>query len=458
MIKDHAQRGLTSLTHSASVELLDALPTASLITDQSNRIIYANPAYLGLLANLPIRLGKTDILELVDPRDRDIITNHLRQARPLQSPGEVELRLISPTGEPIWTRWFSAGLNEKKFFGSVIHSIDNISDRKASALANHEALAMLSVDSERARVTLECIGDAVISTDSAGKISYMNPVAEQLTGWSRWQARGLAFTEIFRVVHSGTRRTVVNPAQEAIDTGRIVQLAADSRLLRIDGSELEIEDSAAPILDSQGQVTGAVVIFRDRQFSRTTASRMSHLARHDHLTGLVNRVALQDHFEQAIKYARRRKSKLAVIFIDLDRFKSVNDALGHDAGDKLLQKVAAELKGCVRESDTVCRYGGDEFLVLLGEICRTKDAIRIAEKVSRTLHASLECSPYGELGLSLGVSIYPLHGKSPEVLIQRADMAMYSAKAQGGGVKCFDEKASQPTLVKSGRSKEVRRT
>ena len=251
--------------------------------------------------------------------------------------------------------------------------------------ANAEALFE---EKERAQVTLNSIGDAVMSTDVWGNVTYLNVVAESLTGWSREEAAGHPLEEVFRIIDATTREAVPNPMALAIRENKTVGLTPNCVLIRRDGVEAAIEDSAAPIHDRRGQVTGAVMVFHDVSTARALSLRMSYLAQHDSLTDLPNRVLLNDRLTEAIALAHRHRQKLAVLFLDVDRFKHINDSLGHDIGDRLLQSVAQRLLACVRSSDTVSRQGGDEFVILLSEVTHAQDAARqCGENTPRAEHA-----------------------------------------------------------------------
>ena len=291
----------------------------------------------------------------------------------------------------------------------------------------------LFLERERAQVTLDSIGDAVLSTDVTGNVTYLNSVAERMTGWSREEAGGRPLGEVFRVVDGTTRQPPArDPMGLAIAQDQAVGLAANSVLVRRDGLESAIEDSAAPIHGRDGSVIGAVMVFHDVSESRAVVAKMSHLAQHDFLTDLPNPVLLNDRLTQAIALARRYDKQLALAFMDLDHFKRVNDSLGHAAGDELLQSVALRLKACVRGSDAVSRKGGDEFVVLLSEIAHAEDAARIADKIIGAVAAPHQVA--GQVLLvttSIGISIYPLDGTDPESLLKSADAAMYRAKKNG---------------------------
>lgn len=282
---------------------------------------------------------------------------------------------------------------------------------------------------ERARVTLDSIGDAVISTNSHGRVSYMNVVAEQMTGWLFAEARGKPFTGIFRVVDATSREPADNPAQKAIRDDCIVALAANAVLIDRNDNEVAIEDSAAPIHDRHGHVSGAVIVFHDVKFSQAMTDRMAYLARHDALTGLPNRTLLAESFSYSVAFAKRHHRKVAVLFLDLDNFKEVNDILGHEAGDALLINLSQTLSDCVRETDMVCRYGGDEFVVLLSDIECLDHPDLMGSKLRRAVSEPGLLEGYTtELALSIGVSVYPDDGIELATLVGKADRAMYAQK------------------------------
>jgi PAS domain S-box-containing protein len=208
------------------------------------------------------------------------------------------------------------------------------------AIGRKAAEDALFVEKERAQVTLNSIGDAVLSTDISGSVTYLNLVAERMTGWSREEAVGRPLNEVFRVVDGQTHQPVINPMELAVRHNQTVGLSANSVLVRRDGLEASIEDSAAPIHDRRGQVTGAVIVFHDVSESRTMTLKMSHLAQHDYLTDLPNRMLLNDRLSNSIALARRHGRRLAVLFLDLDHLKHINDSLGHPIGDQLLKAVA----------------------------------------------------------------------------------------------------------------------
>jgi diguanylate cyclase (GGDEF)-like protein/PAS domain S-box-containing protein len=314
--------------------------------------------------------------------------------------------------------------------------------RSIRSIEEREAVRQeLFAEKERAQVTLNSIGHAVLTADISGSVTYLNGVAEFMTGWTCQDAVGHALTEVFQILNGVTRAPAPNPMEAAIRQNRIVGLAANCVLVRRDGHERAIEESAAPIHDRDGQITGAVIVFHDVSIARAMVREMSHLAQHDILTDLPNRLVLSDRLTQAISLARRNRHQVAVLFLDLDGFKHINDSLGYAVGDKLLQSVASRLSVCIRKSDTVTRWGGDEFLLLLSEVGHAADAAVSAAKIIAELKGAHSIGQHHlHITASIGISTYPKDGADAETLIKNADLAMYHAKENGRDNFQFFEK------------------
>jgi diguanylate cyclase (GGDEF)-like protein/PAS domain S-box-containing protein len=308
---------------------------------------------------------------------------------------------------------------------SLPRALRNAIERKAVEDA-------LYVEKERALVTLNSIGDAVLCTDISGNVIYLNLVAEAMTGWPREEAIGKPLAEVFQIIDGDTRKPARDPMEMAVAQNRAVGLTVDCILIRRDAFESAIEDSAAPIHDRAGRVIGAVIVFHDVSAARAMSHQMTHSAQHDVVTNLPNRLLLNDRISQAISLARRQNRPLAVIFLDLDRFKYINDSLGHATGDKLLQSVSKRLLAGVRGSDTVSRQGGDEFVILLSEISHPEDAATSAKKIILSLNELHSIDGHDlDIAGSIGISVYPEDGEDAETLIKNADTAMYHAKESG---------------------------
>ncbi|HUG97883.1 MAG TPA: diguanylate cyclase [Gammaproteobacteria bacterium] len=410
--------------------LFNASPLGVFLSDAAERCVYANTAYHDVAGLARDRALGTAWSSALHPEDRERVLAEWRDAAQSKATFRTEARFRRPDGSVAWVRLHADMMPVEEGNSARLLMVEDITKRKSAEAVLRAAEEELFAEKERAQVTLDSIGDAVLTTDVAGNMTYLNLEAESLTGWSRADAIGRPMVEVFRVIDGETRDPVPNPAQEAIEENRTVGLATGSVLIRRDESEVAIEDSAAPIHRRDGTVCGAVIVFHDVVKSRAMTERMAHLARHDFLTGLANPALLGERMKYAIDLARRHRTQAALLFLDLDDFKDVNDSLGHLAGDELLKSVARRLEACVRSTDTACRRSGDEFILLLSEIACPEDAARVAEKV---LAAIREPHAIGghmvKVGASIGISICPHDGDDPFVLMQCADQAMYKAKA-----------------------------
>jgi len=319
------------------------------------------------------------------------------------------------------------GCMSKAYFGNnlVPQSLSNIIQRKAVEKS-------LFIEKKRAEITLNSISDAVISTDMSGNVDYLNVAAESMTGWSKEEAYGHSIGEVMQIITGKTRESVPNPVELVLQRDEEMALAMGTILIHRDGREAAIEDSAAPIHDVNGKIVGAVIVFHDITAAQSMVTKMKHLAQHDSLTNLPNRVLLDDRVTQAIALAKRRGTQLALLFLDLDNFKHINDSLGHAIGDKLLQTVAQRLCACVRHADTVSRLGGDEFVILMTQDKQAQDATLTADKILAALAMPYSIIEHDlHVTTSIGISIYPADGQDAGVLLKNADIAMYHAKKKG---------------------------
>jgi diguanylate cyclase (GGDEF)-like protein/PAS domain S-box-containing protein len=287
-------------------------------------------------------------------------------------------------------------------------------------------------EKESAQITLQSIGDGVITTDANSNVEYVNPVAEELTGWKVDDASGRSIDEIFRAFHEETCEPLENPLAVSIRRDRAIKSVRPTLLIRRDGNELYIESTASPIRDGKGSVTGGVLVFHDVSESRELNRRLSYHASHDILTGLVNRRELENRLQRALKSARARETSYALLYLDLDQFKIVNDSCGHSAGDALLGQLGALLKSKIRWRDTLARLGGDEFGVLL-ESCSLEEAMNTAE----TLRVAIGDYKFVweernfRLGVSIGVVPITADNEDVTALLSAADSACAAAKEAG---------------------------
>jgi len=287
-------------------------------------------------------------------------------------------------------------------------------------------------EKEQAEVTLHSIADAVITTDAGNRVSYLNPVAERLTGWSNTEARDKPLSDIYQVLHEATRKPIDHPALLGDLDGPVVGLARNSLLVARDGQEFAVEDSVAPIRGHDNRITGKVLVFRDVTHSRDFARQLSWQANHDALTGLPNRRGFETELNRLLDTARSQRKQHALLYIDLDQFKLVNDSCGHAAGDELLKQLAMTLQEKIRNSDTLARLGGDEFGVLLDGCSPDKagqlaDTLREASEQFRFTHGGKTFKTASSIGLvCINADSGDLHS-----LLSAADAACYMAKDKG---------------------------
>ena len=287
-------------------------------------------------------------------------------------------------------------------------------------------------EKESAQITLQSIGDGVITTDAGSNVEYVNPVAEGLTGWKVDDGSGRPIDEIFRGFHEETCEPLENPLSVAIRRDRAIKSVRPTLLIRRDGNELYIESTASPIRDGKGNVTGGVLVFHDVSESRELNRRLSYHASHDILTGLVNRREFENRLERALKSAKARETSYAVCYLDLDQFKIVNDSCGHSAGDALLGQLGALLKSKIRWRDTLARLGGDEFGVLL-ESCSLDEAMQTAESLRLAIgeYKFMWDERSFRLGVSIGVVPITADNEDVAALLSAADSACAAAKEAG---------------------------
>jgi diguanylate cyclase (GGDEF)-like protein/PAS domain S-box-containing protein len=296
-------------------------------------------------------------------------------------------------------------------------------------------------EKERAQITLQSIGDGVVTTDENSIVDYLNPIAEDLTGWSLENAKGKKVGEIFRSFHEETCEPLENPLAMAIKRCRLIKTVRPALLIRRDGNELYIESTAAPIRDGAGDVTGGVLVFHDVSESRELHRKLSYHASHDILTGLVNRREFENKLERALKSAKSRETSFALCYLDLDQFKLVNDTCGHSAGDALLGQLGALLKSRIRWRDTVARLGGDEFGVLL-ESCSLDEAIKTSEDLRETVKEFKFIWEDRTFRLGVSIGIVPITSQNQDVaaLLSAADSACAAAKEAGRNrIHCYRE-------------------
>jgi diguanylate cyclase (GGDEF)-like protein/PAS domain S-box-containing protein len=428
--RDHRAREIAEIALREGEErfrtMANSISQLAWMADENGYIFWYNDRYFDYTGKTLEEAAGWGGEVMLHPDDVERVMSKIKESFRMGEPWEDTFPLRGKDGN--YRQFLSRAVPIRDAKGKVARwfgTNTDISDRQAMEDA-------LFAEKERAQVTLNSIGDAVICTDIAGNVTFLNPVAEKMTGWTAADAGGRPMTEVAQILDAATGEAIPNPMALALAENRTMSLPSNSLLVQRNGVATPIEDSVSPIHDRKGDATGAVIVFRDVSAARAMALQMAHSAQHDFLTGLPNRMLLNDRIDQAIVLAPRHSKKVAVLFLDLDGFKHINDSLGHPAGDKLLQSIAKRLCECVRGSDTVSRQGGDEFVVLLSEIEQTEDA---AITASRMLKAVAKAHFIDEHDLhvttSIGVSVYPDDGLNAETLIKNADTAMYQAKENG---------------------------
>ena len=281
-------------------------------------------------------------------------------------------------------------------------------------------------EKEKLRTTLLSVGDGIISTDPKGRITMMNKVAEYLTGWTEKEAEGMPLKQVFRIAHEFTKKPCDDLVRQVLLSGEIIELASNTVLISKAGKEIPVEDSAAPIKDRKGKITGVVIVFRDYTEKREKQREVEYLSFHDHLTGLYNRRYLEDAIS---RLDTRRNLPFTVVVCDVNGLKLTNDAYGHDAGDQLLKTVAKLLKNECREDDIIARTGGDEFVILLPQT--NEDA---AEAVVERIRKETAKFVLDSVIVSLALGYAVKTDMKEEILdIQKeADNRMYKDKLKHG--------------------------
>jgi diguanylate cyclase len=383
------------------------------------------------------------------PEARPMIQAAVASAIALGQDFDVELPLISARGRQFWARAVGSVEYENGQAVRLVGAFQDITLRKAieQQLEEHHQLL---------QVTLDSIADAVITTDLDGHVRWLNPVAESLTGWRKDDALGQGIEQVFATLYEQTRTPNPSPVRLCLQQGESLSLYQPLVLLAKDGRELGIQHSASPIRHSDGNTLGCVLVFNDVSEQRRLSREMSYRATHDALTGLVNRSEFESRLHAGLQLASGRES--ALMFIDLDQFKVVNDTCGHAAGDELLRQISALLQRCMRTQDTIARLGGDEFGVLL-EHCTTQQAQRVAQKICDEMEHFRFFHEGRRFRLGTSIGLVPMDGRwdSVAALLQTADSACYAAKEAGRNRVHLWRPADQSLEARQGQMQWVSR-
>ena len=312
-------------------------------------------------------------------------------------------------------------------------TITDITERKRNEMAVFK-------EKERAQVTLESIGDAVITTDADGLVDYLNPVAESLTGWELEQARGAPVEAVFHLVNERNGETATSPVRRCLEQGEVVELEEGTALISRDGKQYSIQDSAAPIRDRNGNVIGVVVVFHDVSKERRLKRALSYQASHDSMTGLENRRRFEQRFTRLLESgAKTGKRCHVLLYMDIDQLKIINDSMGHAAGDHLIKQVSKIVKARARADDFLARFNGDEFAMVLVD-CDLANGEEIAEKLRDEIFDT-SFAWEGEsvsISASIGLVLVGSTDDSVAQLLSAADVACFTAKDGGRNqVRCY---------------------
>ena len=390
------------------------------------RLESVNPAFVNILGydSAEQLYALRDVAALYwNPEDRVRFTEQVERQGEIRN---AEFVLRRRDGAPVVV--VENGRAVRGAAGRIIGYEGTIADITERKRAEQEMFA----EKERAQVTLQSIGDAVISTDADGRIDYINPVAENLAAWRLDEARGKPIGDVLTLIDEISREPIDNPLLCVLGRGRSNAATEHAVLVTRAGHEVAIQETAAPICDRRGRVIGAVMVFHDVTRERRLKRALSYQASHDALTGLINRREFDSRLHTAVMTAQRGEVTHALLYIDLDQFKVVNDTCGHQAGDRLLRDITGLLQSRVRTADTIARLGGDEFGVLL-ENCSVEQSTRIAEGVRQAIHAYRFA--WGATTLAVGASVGVVHisaeTESVASVMSAADIACYAAKDEG---------------------------
>jgi diguanylate cyclase (GGDEF)-like protein/PAS domain S-box-containing protein len=364
---------------------------------------------------------------LIYSKDQPAMQEWIRACLAGEQPGVLEFRIARPDRsirviEGRGTLQYAPNGNPLRIIGSV----QDITERKR--IENE-----LIESEELFRTITENVGDLIAMLDADGRRLYTNPSYRRIFTEQEPKIGSSSFVEI----HPDDSERIRKLFRRSVETG--IGERAEYRFLLSDGSIRHIESEGNVVCDEDGKVCKVILVSRDVTERKQAEEQIQHLANYDNLTDLPNRRLFTDRLQQAIVAAKRDKTRLAVLFLDLDMFKQINDTLGHDIGDLILKDTAKRLQDCLRESDSAARVGGDEFVVVLPGIESTGDAMVVAEKIRSALDQPYEHAG-GSLRISssIGIAVYPENGGDDKELIKNADDAMYFAKTSGrNAVKLF---------------------
>ncbi|MCH7998066.1 MAG: EAL domain-containing protein [Chloroflexi bacterium] len=399
---------------------------AAIFIDQGTRFMFVNSALEVITGYSREELLAMHLLDVIHPDFRELVKDQGEaRLRGEQVSPRYEIKILTKSGEERWVD-VTTGLIEFEGKPSVLGTAFDVTERKQA----EEALGRLSRQNE---LLLNSAGEGIYGLDLEGKTTFVNPAAARMIGWEVEELIGKPQHDILH--HSKPDGSPYPrescPIYAALNDGSVHHVD-DEVFWRRDGTSFPVEYASTPILDERGELAGAVVTFRDITERKQAEETIKHLAYHDALTNLANRTMFEDRLVVTLAQARRKRRMAAVMFLDLDQFKVVNDTVGHALGDRLLQSVAERLTGLVRDGDTVARVGGDEFTLLLAEVERVEEVAEVAERVLDALRQPWVLNGHEfRITTSIGIAMFPSDGEDADSLLSNADTAMYRAKDQG---------------------------
>ncbi|WP_455208607.1 EAL domain-containing protein [Kaarinaea lacus] len=412
--------------HEKYAELYNLTPVGYFNLSRKGVVLNTNSKAAALLGREVEQIIGKPLSNFVHHTSLNTYYEFITNPKVLRPPAVCELKFVRQRGLPFDALMEVSCQRNKR--GAITEIMVLLSDITESKEYEHALLAEM----DRAQVTLHSIGDGVITTDPDGIIDYMNPVAENLTGWSTQMAIGNRLQTVFHVVNANSQKPIANAVRRCLKANQVISLGEDCVLIGKHGEKFAIQHSIAPLKHRSGKILGVVAVFSNVTEERNMAQQIAHQATHDSLTGLVNRREFERRLNNAIQSAKESHTEHCLCYLDLDQFKIVNDTAGHVAGDELLRKITILLKSSIRSRDTLARYGGDEFGLLLDN-CPLDRAYKIANTLLvavQNLNFKWDGRSF-QVGVSIG--LVPVTSKTTNTaeVMSQADVACYAAKDLG---------------------------
>ncbi len=408
----------------------------SLVTSLPIHVSFWSPEWRNVFCNDPqgkwfgkaVDPASTQYLHHIFP---DSITAKITEAAEAKQFDQLHDLHLTENNEELFLQFSLSQRSQQKIDQGFLLSLLNVTALK-------QVERYLRHEKSRIKVTLNSIGDAVIATDEAGLITFMNPIAEHMTGYSFKDSVGQPIENIMKLRDATTLAHSINPIRHALREKRRVAMALNCQLISLSGDVFRVEDSAAPILDDNGDIVGAIIVFHDVSEAIAMSVKLNHMANHDPLTDLPNRILLQDRLDHAFQWSKKNRSKVAILLIDLDNFKFLNDSLGPTKGDEIIKLVARRLTDLVSATDSLARIGGDEFVMVVPNVNDVGAIDSLAYRINQTLGEPLTLDNQTfTLSASIGITFYPDDATSQDDLMRQADVAMYRAKQEGRHRSCY---------------------